>query len=95
MAVIKVSMAVRKNVNVFVLHLTIDVKCSIITIEREVMTMQLTLDDLTLMIKEMKKNNVTQLNLDISMNDWDDVESIDFDMWADKKFIKTVLTKTC
>ena len=57
--------------------------------------MQLTLDDLTLMIKEMKKNNVTQLNLDISMNDWDDVESIDFDMWADKKFIKTVLTKTC
>ena len=88
-------MAVRKNVNVFVLHLTTDVKCSIITIEREVMTMQLTLDDLTLMIKEMKKNNVTQLNLDISMNDWDDVESIDFDMWADKKFIKTVLTKTC
>ena len=57
--------------------------------------MQLTLDDLTLMIEEMKKNNVTQLNLDISMNDWDDVESIDFDMWADKKFIKTVLTKTC
>ena len=57
--------------------------------------MQLTLDDLTLMIKEMKKNNATQLNLDISMNDWDDVESIDFDMWADKKFIKTVLTKTC
>ena len=88
-------MAVRKNVNVFVLHLTTDVKCSIITIEREVMTMQLTLDDLTLMIEEMKKNNVTQLNLDISMNDWDDVESIDFDMWADKKFIKTVLTKTC
>ena len=88
-------MGARKNVNVFVLHLTTDVKCSIITIEREVMTMQLTLDDLTLMIKEMKKNNVTQLNLDISMNDWDDVESIDFDMWADKKFIKTVLTKTC
>ena len=88
-------MAARKNVNVFVLHLTSDVKYSIITIEREVMTMQLTLDDLTLMIKEMKKNNVTQLNLDISMNDWDDVESIDFDMWADKKFIKTVLTKTC
>ena len=88
-------MAVRKNVNVFVLHLTTDVKCNIITIEREVMTMQLTLDDLTLMIKEMKKNNVTQLNLDISMNDWNDVESIDFDMWADKKFIKTVLTKTC
>ena len=88
-------MAVRKIANVFVLHLTTDVKCSIITIEREVMTMQLTLDDLTLMIKEMKKNNVTQLNLDISMNDWDDVESIDFDMWADKKFIKTVLTKTC
>ena len=47
------------------------------------------------MSEEMKKNNVTQLNLDISMNDWDDVESIDFDMWADKKFIKTVLTKTC
>ena len=57
--------------------------------------MQLTLDDLTLMIEEMKKNNATHLNLDISMNDWDDVESIDFDMWADKKFIKTVLTKTC
>ena len=88
-------MVERKIANVFVLHLTTDVKCSIITIEREVMTMQLTLDDLTLMIKEMKKNNVTQLNLDISMNDWDDVESIDFDMWADKKFIKTVLTKTC
>ena len=88
-------MAVKKIANVFVLHLTTDVKYSIITIEREVMTMQLTLDDLTLMIEEMEKNNVTQLNLDISMNDWDDVESIDFDMWADKKFIKTVLTKTC
>ena len=40
MAVIKVSMAVRKNVNVFVLHLTTDVKCSIITIEREVKNMR-------------------------------------------------------
>ena len=40
MAVIKVSMAVRKNVNVFVLHLTTDVKCSIITIEREVKSMR-------------------------------------------------------
>ena len=57
--------------------------------------MQLTLDDFTLMIEEMKKNNVTQLILDISITDWDDVESIDFDIWADKKFIKTVLTKTC
>ena len=33
-------MAVRKNVNVFVLHLTTDVKCSIITIEREVKSMR-------------------------------------------------------
>ena len=33
-------MAVRKNVNVFVLHLTTDVKCSIITIEREVKNMR-------------------------------------------------------
>ena len=57
--------------------------------------MQLTLDDFTLMIEEMKKNNVTQLILDISMTDCDDIESIDFDIWADKKFIKTVLTKTC
>ena len=57
--------------------------------------MELTLDDLTLMIEEMKKNNVTQLNLDVSMNGWDDVESIDFDLWINEKFIKTVLTKTC
>ena len=33
-------MAARKNVNVFVLHLTTDVKCSIITIEREVKSMR-------------------------------------------------------
>ena len=33
-------MAVRKNVNVFVLHLTTDVKCNIITIEREVKSMR-------------------------------------------------------
>lgn len=58
--------------------------------------MELTLDDLTLMIEEMKKNNVTRLNLDISMNSWDNgVESIDFDIWTNEKFIKTVLTKTC
>ena len=40
MAVTKVSMAVRKNVNVFILHLTTDVKCSMITIEREVKSMR-------------------------------------------------------
>ena len=33
-------MGARKNVNVFVLHLTTDVKCSIITIEREVKNMR-------------------------------------------------------
>ena len=33
-------MAVRKIANVFVLHLTTDVKCSIITIEREVKSMR-------------------------------------------------------
>ena len=33
-------MAVRKNVNVFILHLTTDVKCSMITIEREVKSMR-------------------------------------------------------
>lgn len=57
--------------------------------------MELTLDDLTLMIEEMKKNNVTQLYIDISIDSWDDsVESVDFDIWANAKFVKTVLTKT-
>lgn len=56
--------------------------------------MKLTLDDLTLMIEEMKKHSVTQLDLDISMDSWDNlVESIDFDIWKDGKFVKTVLTK--
>ena len=57
--------------------------------------MELTLDDLILMIEEMKKNKVTRLYLDISMDSWgNSVESIDFDIWADAKFVKTVLTKT-
>lgn len=56
--------------------------------------MELTLDDLTLMIEEMKKNNVTQLRLDISVDSWDyRVNSIDFDIWENAEFVKTVLTK--
>lgn len=72
---------------------------NIIIIEREVSNMRLALDDLSLiieeMIKEMNKDNTAQLNLDITVDSCDNsVESIDFDIWANGKFVKTILTKT-
>ena len=56
--------------------------------------MELTLKDLTIMIEEMKKNNAEKLYLDISIDSCDySVESIDFDIWENGEFAKTVLTK--
>ena len=56
--------------------------------------MELTLKDLTIMIEEMKKNNAEKLYLDISIDSYDySVESIDFDIWENGEFAKTVLTK--
>ena len=56
--------------------------------------MELTLKDLTIMIEEMKKNNAEKLHLDISIDSCDySVESIDFDIWENGEFAKTVLTK--
>ena len=56
--------------------------------------MELTLKDLTIMIEEMKKNNAEKLHLDISIDSCGySVESIDFDIWENEEFVKTVLTK--
>ena len=56
--------------------------------------MELTLNDLTFMIEEMKKNNAEKLSLDISIDSYGySVESIDFDIWKNGEFTKTVLTK--
>ena len=56
--------------------------------------MELTLKDLTIMIEEMKKNNAEKLHLDISIDSCGySVESIDFDIWKNGEFAKTVLTK--
>ena len=56
--------------------------------------MELTLKDLTIMIEEMKKNNAEKLHLDISIDSCGySVESIDFDIWTNGEFAKTVLTK--
>ena len=56
--------------------------------------MELTLNDLTFMIEEMKKNNAEKLHLDISIDSCGySVESIDFDIYENGEFAKTVLTK--
>ena len=56
--------------------------------------MELTLKDLTIMIEEMKKNNAEKLHLDVSIDSCGySVESIDFDIWKNGEFVKTVLTK--
>ena len=56
--------------------------------------MKLTLKDLTIMIEEMKKNNAEKLHLDVNIDSCGySVESIDFDIWKNGEFVKTVLTK--
>ena len=56
--------------------------------------MELTLNDLISMIEEMKKNNAGKLHLDVSIDSCGySVESIDFDIWENGEFAKTVLTK--
>ena len=49
--------------------------------------MELTLNDLTFMIEEMKKNNAEKLSLDVSIDSCGySVESIDFDIWKNVEF---------
>ena len=56
--------------------------------------MELTLNNLISMIEEMKKNNAGKLHLDVSIDSCGySVESIDFDIWKNGEFAKTVLTK--
>lgn len=56
--------------------------------------MELTLNDLNFMIEEMRKNNTEKLRLDISIDSCGySIEGIDFDIWENGEFAKTVLTK--
>ena len=67
-------MAERKIANVFVLHLTTDVKCSIITIEREVRKMARQTDITKCRIEFLKQFDYYVRNIigddDITVNIW-------------------------
>ena len=55
--------------------------------------MKLTREELAMMLDEMNNNNADCIELDVYIYGRDyQLDSIDFDMYNDEKYIKTVLT---
>ena len=48
----------------------------------------ITLNELKTIIEKMEKENVESIRMDFCEN-----EGIDFDIWEDKEYIKTIFTK--
>ena len=50
----------------------------------------ITLNELKTIIEKMEKENVESIRMDFLEN-----EGIDFDIWKDREYIKTIFTKKC
>lgn len=52
--------------------------------------MKMTIDEVRNLLKDMEENKVDSITFDF--NSYEPIEVIDFDMWENGRFIKTLLT---